>query len=313
MKETRRIIIDKEQQTLTGRAVVGAVTDDLKERFKEGSIPLQTDFEKLIEIADVGRKAVGLAPGQEGKPGVGLQLGSGERLSVKLNNNSGLTAIDTGVSVKLKPDGGAQVDSSGISVKPGRGMEVSTEGVRIKDEFAFQKGMIMMFSGTTVPAGWAFCNGINGTPDLRNRFILGANVISENVLSSGILTGTGTSRVYDVTTQTTSLSVSIGSTNLSLANLPSHKHDGGMQFYSSQAMPYGQANSKSEGHYSLNNANQSVNNIMNTSQNDVYRPYTSSVGSGTGHTHSATISQPIHTHIVNVLPPYYTLAFIMKL
>lgn len=31
-----------------------------------------------------------------------------------------------------------------------------------------------MWSGTTVPTGWALCNGSNGTPDLRDRFIVGA-------------------------------------------------------------------------------------------------------------------------------------------
>lgn len=36
-------------------------------------------------------------------------------------------------------------------------------------------GGIIMWSGSTtaVPKGWALCNGQNGTPDLRNRFILG--------------------------------------------------------------------------------------------------------------------------------------------
>src|SRR5690606_35053309 len=37
-------------------------------------------------------------------------------------------------------------------------------------------GVIMMWSGSTstIPAGWFLCNGSNGTPDLRNRFIVGA-------------------------------------------------------------------------------------------------------------------------------------------
>jgi len=40
----------------------------------------------------------------------------------------------------------------------------------------FQTGMIMLWSGSvaTVPGGWALCNGSNGTPDLRNKFIVGA-------------------------------------------------------------------------------------------------------------------------------------------
>ena len=40
----------------------------------------------------------------------------------------------------------------------------------------FVSGMIMLWSGSTssVPSGWALCNGSNGTPDLRNRFVVGA-------------------------------------------------------------------------------------------------------------------------------------------
>jgi hypothetical protein len=37
-------------------------------------------------------------------------------------------------------------------------------------------GVIVMWSGTlaTIPAGWNLCNGSNGTPDLRDRFVKGA-------------------------------------------------------------------------------------------------------------------------------------------
>ena len=37
-------------------------------------------------------------------------------------------------------------------------------------------GMVAMWSGqvNSIPTGWALCNGQNGTPDLRNRFIVGA-------------------------------------------------------------------------------------------------------------------------------------------
>jgi hypothetical protein len=38
----------------------------------------------------------------------------------------------------------------------------------------FPKGSIVIWSGSTLPAGWAFCDGTNGTPDLRSRFIKGA-------------------------------------------------------------------------------------------------------------------------------------------
>jgi hypothetical protein len=40
----------------------------------------------------------------------------------------------------------------------------------------FPSGGIIMWSGTiaTIPSGWFLCNGSNSTPDLRNRFVIGA-------------------------------------------------------------------------------------------------------------------------------------------
>jgi len=41
---------------------------------------------------------------------------------------------------------------------------------------SFVAGMIMLWSGSsaTIPTGWLLCNGSSGTPDLRNRFVVGA-------------------------------------------------------------------------------------------------------------------------------------------
>ncbi len=41
-------------------------------------------------------------------------------------------------------------------------------------------GSIIMYSKETLPSGWAICDGENGTPDLRGRFVLGAGRISNN-------------------------------------------------------------------------------------------------------------------------------------
>ena len=38
---------------------------------------------------------------------------------------------------------------------------------------ALPSGVILMWAGTvaSVPTGYAFCNGQNGTPDLRDRYL----------------------------------------------------------------------------------------------------------------------------------------------
>lgn len=65
----------------------------------------------------------------------------------------------------------------------------------------FPIGSIAMWKTTTPPTGWALCDGANGTPDLRNRFIIGAG----STYNPGAKGGT-----YNTT--------------LSTANIPSHTH-----------------------------------------------------------------------------------------
>ena len=64
------------------------------------------------------------------------------------------------------------------------------------------RGLICMWSGSEVPTGWYLCNGENGTPDLRNRFVVGAG----DSYAIGNMGGSN-----DVT--------------LTTANLPAHSHN----------------------------------------------------------------------------------------
>lgn len=67
------------------------------------------------------------------------------------------------------------------------------------------KGGIIMWSGTVanIPVGWALCNGSSGTPDLRDKFIVGAKqddagAAKTNV--SGSLTQSGGAATVTLTT-----------------------------------------------------------------------------------------------------------------
>jgi len=53
-------------------------------------------------------------------------------------------------------------------------------------------GGIIMWSGTiaAIPSGWALCNGSNGTPDLRNTFVIGAHSDSSGAKTT--VTGSAT-------------------------------------------------------------------------------------------------------------------------
>lgn len=64
---------------------------------------------------------------------------------------------------------------------------------------SFVTGMILMYTGTTAPTGWALCDGTNGTPNLRDRFIVG----SGNLYSNGDTGGQADAIIPDHTHPTT--------------------------------------------------------------------------------------------------------------
>ena len=84
----------------------------------------------------------------------------------------------------------------------------------------FVKGMIIDWFGASnkVPTGWHICDGTNGTPDLRGKFIIG-----------GSTNGTykGSTSTSDMRQGGSSTFTRTGSTNISEVNIPRHRHDRG--------------------------------------------------------------------------------------
>ena len=83
------------------------------------------------------------------------------------------------LDASIGADDSVQVSGSGgISVTRNNNGKLTIDGVNAGSG-QFFTGMIIMFSGTSIPTGWALCNGANGTPDLRGRFIVGAQSASK--------------------------------------------------------------------------------------------------------------------------------------
>jgi len=164
----------------------------------------------------------------------------------------------------------------------------------------FSAGMIMMWSGSiaSIPSGWYLCNGANSTPDLRNKFIVGASndeaaVSKTNI--EGTLTKTGGTKDSTLVSHTHAVTTSVTD--------PGHKHVfGGDDYISNGAYTrvgsFGydadSENSGGGGHF--------LSKDTNITENP--QP--------TGITISAVVAANGESGTNQNLPPYYALAFIMK-
>ena len=154
-------------------------------------------------------------------------------------------------------------------------------------------GGIIMWSGSiaSIPSGWFLCNGSNGTPDLRDRFIVGAGSSYGVGATGGANTVTlSTSQIpahnhtFSGTTSTRSLT---GNINFGGNGIPSNDGNGIV----SATNPTG-AQQAGFGSGAVNE-----NLFIDASHNHTISGTTGSTGSGSSHENR---------------PPYFALAYIMK-
>jgi microcystin-dependent protein len=82
----------------------------------------------------------------------------------------------------------AQVTDA-LIVTPEGNVNVPNGKVQEKGNDLLPKGAIILWYGTTVPAGWAICDGKNGTPDLQGRFVVGVGSNGESNYNLGDTSG----------------------------------------------------------------------------------------------------------------------------
>jgi microcystin-dependent protein len=191
------------------------------------------------------------------------------------------------------------------------------DGSNLTGIVSFVSGMILLWSGSSgsIPSGWVLCNGSNSTPDLRDRFVVGAM----NAYSVGDTGGANT-----VTLSTAQLAAHSHSTNnhshsfnagnhthsFSGSGSSSHSHSFDYQY---GAPPYHSSGNKvtraiwkrtnTEGSQNTSSATVSLSVSGNTGNGAVSgntgnsNPSTNNTGSGSSHENR---------------PPYYALCYIMK-
>jgi hypothetical protein len=136
-------------------------------------------------------------------------------------------------------------------------------------------GLIAAWSGSQLPPGWMLCDGTNGTPDLRDRFIVGGNLAGGSAPAEGSSGGT-------VSPQ------SALPTHSTHASAGSHTH----------------ALSGSTGTNTAFTVVASGSGAQVPSDGHIHGVGTLATGSAGGHTHDA--------HSAHSVYQYYVLAWIMK-
>jgi hypothetical protein len=87
-----------------------------------------------------------------------------------VNSSGTVTSSGTlAVTGNLTVDGASGTASTTVLTSAGSGATPTWAS-------PFPSGMIVLWSGSTgsIPTGWVICNGSNSTPDLRDRFVVGA-------------------------------------------------------------------------------------------------------------------------------------------
>lgn len=167
----------------------------------------------------------------------------------------------------------------------------------LRGVFLNMRGIIVMWSGllSQIPEGWVLCDGQNGTPDLRDKFIVGAG------------------REYTIGDTGGEKEVT-----LTVSQLPSHNHTAG---YAGVHSHTGSTNTTGSHNHSVASGwgvgGSSRFSLIDT-RNKGSDSYTGYSGD---HSHSLSInSAGAHAHTINNTgggqahenrPPYYALAFIM--
>ncbi|WP_130734450.1 hypothetical protein [Flavobacterium sp. J27] len=228
------------------------------------------------------------------------------KLTIKGNNEASLLAVvDTtnehtkilevtqqnGVSIKgaLHVDGNfSATNIQEVAIQPDLGNTTASDkkvptqkAVKTYIDTRLPKGLISMWSGKVAPDGWAICDGTNNTPDLSGRFIVG---FDKNTADYNEIGKTG------------------GANNIVLTSeqIPAHSHSG-------------TTNNSGDHKHSFTGATKKGDGSGTGSSNAYYGALTRDTASAGIHSHSFKTNPTGGDQPHENRPPYYVLAYIIKL
>lgn len=204
-----------------------------------------------------------------------------------------------------------QVDADSIPISAVAGLQAAIDAIPA----GVPIGTIVDWWGNLgdIPAGWALCDGTNGTPDLRGRFTRGAgdtgyptahDTGGNDTHSPAGLVESGGAHTH---------SGAVGDTTLTLTQIPPHEHGSGVCDNVSNDV---------FNHSAIAANPTTANSIESNSADGIHEGKTTTVGGSGGvtqpHNHGLGIdTDGVHVHAFNgteadYLPPYYALCKIMK-
>jgi hypothetical protein len=167
---------------------------------------------------------------------------------------------------------------------------------------AFPIGGIIIWSGSiaAIPATWQLCNGTNGTPDLRDRFIVGAGTTYAVGATGGANTVTPAGTVSGTT----------AGTALTEAQMPKHWHN--MKGPNAGAVPQGPITGFSNYGGGTPDDTGWLYGTFSTGGGSVSGSNDTGTANGSPHTHSLSGATLTGTSQDN-RPLYYALCYIQKM
>lgn len=223
-----------------------------------------------------------------------------------------------GITIEIGGPGTEFYSGGGIGNVPEPNNEKDVVNKKYADRLGVPLGGIIMWSGASnaIPTGWALCDGKNGTPDLRDKFIVGAgNAYRPGDAGGEVTVRLTTNELPAHTHSVTGTAASAGNhthgNTFAIESVAAHTHEVNA-VPSDDSVVYERGPDYGWNAYGAREGG--GDNAKAESAGAHTHTLSGSVSPGGSHTHTVTgtIGSTGSGNAFSILPPYYALCFIMR-